>query len=77
MNGKLREKLSGLTETLVANVEVPEIYPQVVCGNECFAIGIDRNGVDMVCVCVGIYFSGDGSYNVVLREEARESEVGV
>lgn len=41
-------------ETLVLYVEVPQVYPQVVAGDECFSIAVHRDAVDVICVGVGI-----------------------
>lgn len=56
----------ALTEALVANIKVPEVYPKIVCGDVCFLIGIDRDGVDVVCVSVGVNLAGNCGDDVVL-----------
>jgi hypothetical protein len=55
-----------LTETLVADVEIPQVDPQIVRRDVRLLIGIDRYRIDMVCVSIGIYFSRDGSGDRVM-----------
>ena len=57
---------SPLTKALIANVQVPEVYPKIIGGDVGFLIGIDRDGVDMVCVSVGVDLPGNSGDDVVL-----------
>lgn len=61
-----RCKGASLTEALVANIKVPEIYSKIVGGDVSFLIGIDRDGMDVVCVGVGVYLAGNCGDDVVL-----------
>lgn len=63
-------------EALVLDVEVPEIYPQIIRGDESLAIAIDGNAVDVVGVCVRIDPSGYGGDDGVMMGHTREFEVG-
>ena len=56
----------ALTEALVTDVEVPEIDTQIVSRYVCFLVGIDRNGVNVVCMSIGIDLSWDGGDDVIL-----------
>mmetsp|Transcript_4467 Transcript_4467/g.11561 ORF Transcript_4467/g.11561 Transcript_4467/m.11561 type:complete len:206 (+) Transcript_4467:808-1425(+) len=40
-------------EADAAVVEVPEVDAEIVRGDECFLVRVDRDGVDVVCVRVG------------------------
>ena len=64
-------KGATLTKALVTNVEVPKVYPKVVGGDVGFLIRIDRDGMDVVCVSVGVNFAGDSGDNVVLLGHLR------
>lgn len=55
-----------LTEALVTNIKVPEIYSKIVSGDVSFLIRIDRNGMDVVCVSVGVNLAGNSGDDVVL-----------
>ena len=65
-----------LTEAAVAVVQVPEIDAQVVCADVCFSVRIDRDGVDVVGMCVGVYFSWNRGDDLVLSYHSREAEGG-
>lgn len=52
---------AGLTEALVGDVEVPEVNTQVVAGQIGLAIGIGRDGVDMV----GVSYQIKVTYNAL------------
>ena len=54
------------TKAPVRNIQIPEVYSQVICRYVCFLVGIDSDGVDVVGVCIGVYFAGNGSDDVVL-----------
>lgn len=57
-------------ETLVLNVEIPEIYSQVITADESLPITIHGDAVDMVRVCVGICSAGYGGNDSVMVGEA-------
>lgn len=55
-------------EALVLNVQVPQVYSEVVTANKCLTVTIDRNAVDVIGMGIRIgparYSSNDG---VVVR----------
>lgn len=65
----------ALTETLVADVEVPEIDSQVVGRHVCFAVAIDADRVDMVGVRVCVHFPRHSRHDVVVERHARQAQV--
>jgi hypothetical protein len=50
-----------LTETLIADVQVPQVDPKIIGRDVSLLIGIYGYRVDMVCVGIGINFSRDSS----------------
>jgi hypothetical protein len=54
------------TETLITDVQIPEVDAQVICGNVCLLIGINGDRMDMVGMSVGVNFARYGGDNVVL-----------
>lgn len=63
------------TEAPVANIQVPKVDPQVVCRDVRLLVRVDRDRVDVVCVCVRVYLARDGRDDVVLLLHARQAEV--
>ena len=59
-------KGTSLTEALVTNVKVPKVYPEIVGGDVGFLIRIYRDGMNMVCMGVGVDLAGNGGDDVVL-----------
>ena len=55
---------------MIAYVEVPKVYSEVVGRDVGFTIGINGDGVDVVCMSVGIDFSGYSSHDLVLGNHA-------
>lgn len=68
-------KGTSLTKTLVTNVKIPEVYPKIVGGDVSFLIGINRDGMDVVCMSVGVNLAGDCGDNVVLLGHFRQPEM--
>ena len=54
------------TEALVAYIKVPKIYPKIVGRDIGFLIRVYRDGMDVVCVGVGVNLAGNGGDDVVL-----------
>lgn len=63
------------TETLVAYIKVPEIYSKVIGRDIGFLIRVDRDGMDMVCVGVGVNLAGNGGDDVVLLHHLWQPKV--
>lgn len=59
-------------EALVLDVEVPEVYAQVITADKRLAVAVDRDAVDVVCMSVGICPTRDGGYNGIVVCEARQ-----
>jgi len=64
-----------LTEALIADPKVPQIHSQVVGRDIRFTIRVDRDRVDMVSMSVGIHLSRNGSNDVLMRNQSRQSEL--
>lgn len=63
-------------EALILNVEVPQVDAQVVTADECLAIAVDRDAVDVIGVGIGVYPSWNGCNDCVVVCHAWEVEVG-
>lgn len=72
----IRSSDEALTETLVRDVEVPEVDAEVVCGDVGLAIRVDRDGVDVVGVCVRVDLARDSGDDVILLEQTWQAETG-
>jgi hypothetical protein len=62
-------------EALVLDVQVPEVYAQIVAAYEGFTVAIYRDTIDVVGMSIGIGTAGDGGYNCVVVRKAWESEL--
>lgn len=62
-------------EALILDVEVPQVYPQVVRADEGLAIAVHRYAVDVVGMCVGVDSSRDSGDNGVMMCHPRELEI--
>jgi hypothetical protein len=73
-NHKKRERIEyhreQLTETLITDVQIPEVDPEVVCGDVRLLVGINGDGVDVISVCIGVNFPWNGSDDVILMLHA-------
>lgn len=61
------------TETLVTDIQVPQIDPEVIGRNVSLLVRVDRDGVYVVSVCVRVYFAGDSGDDVILLSHSRQS----
>lgn len=50
----------GLTEALIADVQVPQVDSQVICRDVCLTIRVHGYRVDVISVSIGIDLSRDG-----------------
>ena len=57
-------------EALILDIQVPEIYSQVVTADKCLSITVYRDAVDMVCVRIGIGSTRNCRYNCIVMCEA-------
>jgi hypothetical protein len=71
----VKGKRRCLTEALVADVQVPEVDPQVIRGDVGLLIRVDGDRVYMVCMSIGVHLPRDGSYDVVLVGHTREAKM--
>ena len=54
-------------EALILDIQVPEVYPQIVTGNEGLSIAVYRNAVNVVGVRIGICSARHGGhYSIVV-----------
>lgn len=63
------------TEAAVSDFQVPQVHPEVVSGDEGLEVGVDRDGVDVVCVGIAEYTSGCSLNHQVHRLQHRHLEV--
>lgn len=54
------------TEALVADVQVPQVNPQIICRDVRLPIRVDADRVDVVSVCVGVHLSRHSSGDAVV-----------
>ena len=73
----MRTPLAVLTEATIADIQVPQVYPQVVRRDVCLLVRVDGDGVDVVCMSVGVDFAGNSSDNIVLLLHTRQLELRV
>lgn len=62
-------------EALIADVEIPEIYPKVVRADVCLPIGIDADAVNMVCMRIGVDLSRDSGDNGIVMCQCWQSKI--
>ncbi len=65
-NDRRSQEEKKRTETLITDVQIPEVDTQVIRGNVCLLIGINGDRMDMISMCVGVNFARYGGNNVVL-----------
>lgn len=46
------------TEAAIGDLQIPQVYPEVIGGDERLKVRVDRDGVDVVGVCVAEYTPG-------------------
>lgn len=46
------------TEAAISDLQVPQVHPEVISGDERLKVGVDRDGVDVVGVGIAKYPSG-------------------
>ncbi len=56
-------------EALILNVEIPEVDSKIVTADECLAIAVHGDAVDVVCmgVCVSLSWNGGDDRVVVCK----------
>lgn len=57
-------------EALILDVQVPQVYPQVVTANESLPITVHRDAVDVICVGIGVSSSRYCCYNGIMVGKA-------
>jgi hypothetical protein len=62
-------------KALVLDVEVPQIYPQIITRDEGLAITVDGDAVYMVGMCVGVGSARDGGNYSVVMGHTRQLEL--
>ncbi len=62
------------TEAAVGDVQMPEVNPQVISWHVGLIVGVDGDGVDVVCVGVGEYSPGAHLHHQVHRLQHRHLE---
>lgn len=65
----------GRTEALVADTEIPQVDAEIVCRNVGLLIRIDGDGVDVVCMGIGVNLARDGGNDIVLLYHAGKFEM--
>ena len=67
--------LSEPTETLVANVKIPEVDPKIIGRQVCFTIAVYTYRVNMVRMSICVNFARYGSHNIIVECHTRKSKV--
>ena len=62
-------------EALILDIEVPEVYPQVIRADVGFSIAVDGYAIDVIGVCVGVDSPRHSSNNRVVMCHTREFEI--
>jgi len=57
-------------ETLVLNIQIPKVYPQIVTADKGLSITINRNTVNMVSMSIGVGTPGYCSDNSIMMCKA-------
>lgn len=63
-------------EALVLNVQVPQVYSQVIRRDKGLSIAVHRNAVDVVGMGVGIRSTRDSSHDSIVMCHSRQLQVG-
>ena len=61
-------------EALILDVEVPQIYPEVIATDKCLSITVDRNAVDVVCMRVRVRSTRDSCRDGIVMGKPGEFE---
>lgn len=61
-------------KALVLDIQVPEIYPQIIAADESFSIAVDRYAVDVIGMSVCVGSTGHGGNDGVVMCHSRELE---
>ena len=62
-------------EALVLDVQVPQVYAEIVAADEGLAVAVYRDAVDVVGVRVGVGSTRYGSHDGIVVRKARELEL--
>jgi hypothetical protein len=63
------------TETSIADVQVPQIDSKVISGDVGFLIRVNRNGMYMIGMSIGVDFAGDSGDDIILLHHAWQTEM--
>ena len=61
-----------LTKALVAGIEVPEVYAQIIRRNVCFLVRVDGDGMYVIGMGIGVDLSRNRSNDIVLLGHTRK-----
>lgn len=62
-------------KALVLDVEIPQVDPEIITADEGFAITVDRDAVDVICVGVGVGTPRDGGHDGIMVCQTWKLEV--
>lgn len=62
-------------EALVLNVQIPQVYAEIITADECLAVAVDRYAVDVVCVGVGVGLPGHSCHDGVMVGQTRQLQI--
>jgi hypothetical protein len=63
------------TETSIADVQVPQVDSKVISRDVRFLIRVDRNGMYVIRMGVGVDFAGDSGDDIILLHHAWQTEM--
>lgn len=58
-------------EALVLDIEIPEVDAKIVTADECLAIAVDRNAIDVISVGIGISTTRNRSHDGIVMGHSR------
>lgn len=62
-------------EALILDVQVPEVYPQVIRRNEGLSVAVHRDAVDVVGVRIGVCSARHGRHNSIVVRQAWQLQI--
>ena len=62
-------------ETLILNVEVPQVYPKIITANEGLPVAVDGYAVYVIGMRIGIRSARDGGNDSIMVRHARELQL--
>jgi hypothetical protein len=62
-------------ETLILDVQIPQIDAEVVTTDECLTVTVDGDTVDVIGMSIGVCSPGNSSYDSIVMCHSREFQL--